>query len=206
MSISSPRVKSCTSKRSESTSSAAMTSSRSTAQSAKQNMPKKVNTPDKFWSWAHKGYSPDDCWLWLVNEVTKYAQVYYRDRRWYVHHLAYTLTKGPITTGLFVCHTCDCPNCISPEHLFLGTHQDNMDDKTAKGRAKHMFLREPFYTGHINHCKNKINTNTQEYIRDLYNVCNYTMRDLARMFDRCPATIYRILREKARYRKEKPHD
>ncbi len=50
------------------------------------------------------------------------------------HVIAYELFVGPVN-GLFVCHTCDIPGCVNPDHLFLGTHTDNMRDCKRKGRT-----------------------------------------------------------------------
>lgn len=64
-----------------------------------------------------------------------YGRVQFKKKTWYAHRLSYTLYKGEITKGLHVCHKCDNPCCINPEHLFLGTVKDNMQDRDAKGRG-----------------------------------------------------------------------
>ncbi len=53
------------------------------------------------------------------------------------HRAAWIEANGEVPDGLLVCHKCDNPPCCDPNHLFVGTHQDNNDDCVAKGRAKH---------------------------------------------------------------------
>lgn len=53
----------------------------------------------------------------------------------YAHRAAWLAFKGPIPAGLMVLHRCDTPCCVNPDHLFLGTSQDNLRDMIGKGRA-----------------------------------------------------------------------
>jgi hypothetical protein len=78
------------------------------------------------------------CWLWM-GWVDKqgYGGTWFGKRGpfWAAHRLSWTAHRGPIPAGLYVLHRCDNPACVNPGHLFLGTHQDNMDDMVRKGRA-----------------------------------------------------------------------
>ena len=63
-----------------------------------------------------------------------YGRLRYRGRLYNANRLAWELTHGQIPDGLLVCHKCDTPLCVRPDHLFLGTTQENMADRDRKGR------------------------------------------------------------------------
>lgn len=58
-----------------------------------------------------------------------------KSRSFRAHRFAWEITRGPIPDGLHVLHRCDNPPCCNPDHLFLGTHIDNVADMVAKGRG-----------------------------------------------------------------------
>ncbi len=77
----------------------------------------------------------DGCWTWKGGRSPRgYGKIEVSGRSLRAHRLSYELFVGEIPQGLMVCHTCDNPTCVRPDHLFLGTSQDNMDDKVRKGR------------------------------------------------------------------------
>jgi len=75
------------------------------------------------------------CWDWLkFKDRNKYGHIKVLGKSELVHRVAYQTLVGDIPSGMFVCHRCDNPSCLNPEHLFVGTNQDNIDDKVAKNR------------------------------------------------------------------------
>lgn len=99
------------------------------------------------------------------------------------HRLSYMAFKGSIPDGLFVCHSCDNGLCVNPDHLFLGTRQDNVDDRERKHRNNCVFGEK---TG-----SHKLKERDVLEIRYLLSIGN-TARGLARRYNVHHSTIQDI--------------
>jgi len=87
---------------------------------------------DRFWAKVQKG---PQCWGWLGGKQTNgYGTMTANGNRWLAHRFSWRLHNGDIPEGLVICHTCDNRVCVRPDHLFVGTVQDNNSDMVAKGR------------------------------------------------------------------------
>lgn len=75
------------------------------------------------------------CWLWIGSkDGAGYGTLSNGGKIHKAHRAAYGVFVGPIPDGMLVCHRCDTPPCFNPEHLFVGSQSDNMQDMARKGR------------------------------------------------------------------------
>lgn len=75
------------------------------------------------------------CWIWQYAKIPGgYGLTWMNGKKIMTHRCSWELHNGEIPDGLCVCHHCDVPSCVNPAHLFVGTTQDNVNDKMTKGR------------------------------------------------------------------------
>lgn len=115
----------------------------------------------------------DDCWLWTGHIVADgYGKIMIDGKKKKVHRASYELFKGPIPKGMIVRHMCNEPLCINPDHLLLGTFQENADDMVKAGRSSHG----------ENHPKAKLTDDSVREIRRSYAAKEYSQQELANKY------------------------
>jgi hypothetical protein len=133
----------------------------------------------RFWSKVTKA---DGCWRWNGRGARGYGTFWCDGRYTMAHRMAWRLTKGPIPAGAHVLHHCDTPGCVNPDHLFLGTHADNMADMASKHR---------FPSGE-RHWWRKLTADQVQQIRSRV-AAGAIQRRVARSFGISPATVCMIV-------------
>lgn len=97
------------------------------------------NVIARFWTYVEK---TETCWLWIgALSDNGYGRLHVHRRSLSVHRLSYVIHRGAIPEGQYVLHHCDRRACIRPDHLFLGTHLDNINDMLQKKR--HLMATDP---------------------------------------------------------------
>lgn len=87
----------------------------------------------RFWSKVTKS---DDCWISSAQPSGIYGRMFFGGTQILAHVASWLIHNGEIPAGLKVCHSCDQPRCVRPDHLFLGTMSQNMNDMVLKGRNR----------------------------------------------------------------------
>ena len=129
---------------------------------------------ERFWPKVDKR-GENECWPWTANpNPQNYGSIRVGDKMKLAHRTAWELTNGEIPDGLFCCHHCDTPGCCNPNHLFLGTPQDNMTDMVKKGRESKVSRNQ----GESQHLS-KLTKDDVNEIREHYDYGEFTQQEIA---------------------------
>lgn len=100
-----------------------------------------IGIDEVFWNRVTK---TPGCWIW-TGYIGKggYGFLTVDSKSYTAHRYSWQLYNGPIPFGFCILHSCDNPPCVNPDHLFLGTHQDNSTDMMEKGRNYRQGMHRP---------------------------------------------------------------
>ena len=146
-----------------------------------------------FWKHVQIG-GFDECWPWNRSTTAGYGAFRHQRRLILSHRHVFEIVRGPIPSGLFVCHKCDNKLCCNPLHYFSGTQKDNMQDAFKKGILKLPPI-EKRPRGKQNGAT-KIDEEKVILIRRLYAEGGETFRSLGRKFNLAYSHVGLIIKKK----------
>jgi len=127
------------------------------------------------------------CWIWDASvDSWGYGHMVFNGRLWLAHRLSWLIHRHSTPDGLFVCHKCDNPACVNPNHLFLGTPQENSSDCCKKRRIATKARAS----------RTKLTQEQVDKIRYLYATGKYSQRKLGSMYGVRNPTIHHIVNNK----------
>jgi hypothetical protein len=142
----------------------------------------------RFWSKVAKTESSEDCWIRDAPcDRDGYGYFWHKTKSKRAHRVTWEMTHGEIPADMCVCHTCDNRQCVNPAHLFLGTNEENTQDKMRKGRE----ARGETQGNH------KLTEADVTAIRERYAQGNITQKELAVEFSTHWTNISNIVRRKS---------
>jgi len=143
----------------------------------------------RFWKKVNISTEDNCCWIWTAYKSPYgYGQIGIRYKLYLAHRVSYMIATGIDPEEKMVCHKCDNPPCVRPDHLFLGEQLDNMADMISKGRADHTKNLKGQHVGTA-----KL---TEEQVVEIWNLHlteGLGERKLAARFNVTPANIHCIL-------------
>jgi hypothetical protein len=160
----------------------------------------KVPLEKRFWSKVNKN-APNGCWEWTGSNTHGYGQIWVNGRLHRANRVSYEIHFGEIPDGLFVCHKCDNPACINPDHLFLGTNSDNMKDCSLKGRIGFqkypwiIHLKKKHTSKGEKHSQAKLKEDQVVQMRRLFND-GMSIKNIAAIYKINPSHVGKIIRFK----------
>jgi len=129
------------------------------------------------------------CWEWEAKLMQSgYGGFYIDGKTTTAHRAGWILFKGDVPKTIEVCHKCDNPKCVNPDHMFLGTHEENMKDAWRKERFSNRKIQRGEEVG-----TSKLTNNDVLEIRKLHSGDNKTMGEIAAIFDVTKGTIWKVL-------------
>jgi len=143
----------------------------------------------RFWDNVNKG-NDNACWDWGgYLHIAGYGQFKCNRKTLLAHRFVWTIVFGEIPEGLCVCHKCDNKGCVNPNHLFLGTQKDNIQDMISKGRRGKCGTKKGSNVGERHHNAKLTNEQVLEIVRLKG---EHTERNLGYMFGVHSSTISMI--------------
>lgn len=164
---------------------------------AKETIPLlNVSEDDKnrFWGNAALTANLDKCWQWQLSDKSKYGKMTITSNKkqtsFSAHRLAYFIYYGVDPIGNIILHSCDNPKCVNPNHLSLGTSQDNSKDMIQKGRGLNQF------EGGEKHHHARLTAEIVIELRKLFAEGSHSVSELSNKYNIDPSAISRIINRK----------